>query len=97
MQRKEVLEQLKLHRKKFASLDTKRNSDMYTIIEKKEPEIKAKLGSPKKATQDWGALPARNTDPMNDSAYVRRLKKANYGKWYMDPGDYNRKADFITQ
>ena len=34
---------------------------------------------------------------MNDSAYVRRLKKANYGKWYMDPVDYNRKADFITQ
>ena len=47
-QRKDVLEQLKLHRKKFGSLDAKRNSDMYTIIEKKEPDLKAKLGSPKK-------------------------------------------------
>ena len=69
---------------------------MFTIVEKYETETSTKLASPRK-TKDWGALPERNTDPMNDSSYVRRLKKANYGKWYIDPNEYNTKADFITQ
>lgn len=72
---------------------SKKNTDMYTIMERHEPP---KLKSPRKG-KDWGALPTRDTDPMKDTAYVRRLKKANYGKWYMQPEDYNRKADFITQ
>ena len=96
-QRKDVLEMLKAQRKKGRSMDlnagSKKNTDMYTIMERHEPP---KLKSPKKG-KDWGALPTRDTDPMKDTAYVRRLKKANYGKWYMQPEDYNRKADFITQ
>jgi hypothetical protein len=24
-------------------------------------------------------------DPMKDESYVRRLKMANYGKWYLQP------------
>ena len=31
-----------------------------------------------------------------DSADIRRLKAANYGKWYIRPGQYNRKLASIT-
>ena len=99
-QRKEALDLLKMHgkhRRRGASIDRQKHNDMYTIIEKKESTLKANLASPGRKTKDWGALPQKNTDPMNDTAYVRRLKKANYGKWYMDPSEYNKKADFITQ
>ena len=34
---------------------------------------------------------------MTDESYVRRLKKANYGKWYIKPEDYNNRVDFITK
>lgn len=43
--------------------------------------------SPRK-TKDWGALPKLNKDPMSDEHYVRRLKMANYGKWYLQPENF---------
>ena len=28
---------------------------------------------------------------MQDKAYLRRIKKANYGKWYLNPGAFEKK------
>ena len=28
---------------------------------------------------------------MHDEAYVRRIKKANYGKWYLTPSKFEKK------
>ena len=97
--RKEVLDRLKQMKKqagtKLKKPEVKRH-DMYTIMESQEPAVKTNLNSPRK-TKDWGALEKKNKDPMNDTSYIRRMKKANYGKWYMNPDDYNNKAEFITQ
>jgi hypothetical protein len=34
---------------------------------------------------------ASNVDLMQDKAYLRRIKKANYGKWYLNPGAFEKK------
>ena len=51
--------------------------------------------SPRK-TKDWGALPKLNKDPMSDEQYVRRLKMANYGKWYLQPENFKKKVELIN-
>lgn len=38
-----------------------------------------------------------NTDPMKDESYVRRLKMANYGKWYLQPKTYGDKVNKINK
>ena len=37
------------------------------------------------------ASPERNIDLMKDEAYLRRIKKANYGKWYLTPEKFEKK------
>jgi hypothetical protein len=38
-----------------------------------------------------------NVDPMKDTGYIRRLKMANYGKWYLQPADFKTKIKRINQ
>jgi hypothetical protein len=33
---------------------------------------------------------------MKDEGYIRRLKMANYGKWYIAPKEYTTKVDKIN-
>ena len=74
---------------------------MFTIQEQHEPiSSLPKLSSRMSKQQSNAGLaiaPKRSNDPMSDESYVRRLKKANYGKWYIQPEDYNKRVDFITQ
>ena len=51
--------------------------------------------SPPRGQLHKGPLTTRNTNPLNDEAYLRRLKAANYGKWYLTPKEYNRKIDLV--
>ena len=72
---------------------------MFTIQEQSEPlttlpKLSSRMKKQQKAIE---VSPKRNNDPMNDESYVRRLKKANYGKWYINPEDYNNRVDFITK
>jgi hypothetical protein len=46
-----------------------------------EFKIRGEQASPK--TQRFQSY--ENMDPLRDSQYVRRLKKANYGRWYIKP------------
>ena len=55
------------------------------------------LSNSQNKKKDWGALPKLNTDPMQDEKYVRRLKMANYGNWYLMPSDYQKKVKKISK
>ena len=33
----------------------------------------------------------------NEEVIVRKLKAANYGKWFIRPEDFNRKIDKLNQ
>ena len=35
-------------------------------------------------------------DPLNDANYVRRLKMANYGRWYIKPNEFTNKIDLLN-
>lgn len=43
--------------------------------------------SPKKAA----------SDPLNDPNYVRRLKMANYGRWFMKPAEFTNKVHILNK
>ena len=36
-------------------------------------------------------------DPLEDSLYVRRLKQANYGRWYIKPNEYNKRVEWFNE
>jgi hypothetical protein len=40
---------------------------------------------------DGSGSPDKNVDLMKDEAYLRRIKKANYGKWYLNPSKFEKK------
>jgi hypothetical protein len=33
----------------------------------------------------------KKDDPLNDTNYLRRLKMANYGRWFISPTNYKEK------
>ena len=35
-------------------------------------------------------------DPLNDEQYVRRLKCANYGRWYIEPEAFSKQVDWFN-
>lgn len=39
----------------------------------------------------------QSPDPLHDNDYVHRLKMANYGRWYMDPLDYQKRIDLFNE
>lgn len=49
------------------------------------------MPSPPKQTSKKGQ------DPMHDAAYIRRLKMANYGKWFIKPNKFTRKVAMINK
>jgi hypothetical protein len=85
----EVAQQLSSERKGSQGRASLERSELPVIMEAKP------FKSPKR-TKDWGALPKLNTDPMKDEGYVRRLKMANYGKWYISPDKYATKVNKIN-
>ena len=36
-------------------------------------------------------------DPLKDPKYVRRLKMANYGRWFISPDQYQDKVDWLNK
>jgi len=40
--------------------------------------------------------PLKKTDPLADADYVRRLKMANYGKWFLKPKDFTTKVEMLN-
>lgn len=40
--------------------------------------------------------PVKITDPLTDADYVRRLKMANYGKWFLKPQDFTAKVEMLN-
>jgi len=41
--------------------------------------------------------PEKNIDLMKDEAYLRRIKKANYGKWYLTPSKFEKKNQRLNK
>jgi hypothetical protein len=41
--------------------------------------------------------PEKNVDLMTDEAYLRRIKKANYGKWYLTPSKFEKKNQRLNK
>jgi hypothetical protein len=41
--------------------------------------------------------PVRALKPLNSDLYARKLKEANYGKWFLTPRDYNRKISVVNK
>lgn len=40
---------------------------------------------------DGSGSPDKNIDLMKDKTYIRRIKKENYGKWYLKANAYEKK------
>ena len=85
----EVAQQLSVERRVSQPRASLERTELPVIVEGRT------FKSPKRS-KDWGALPKLNTDPMKDEGYVRRLKMANYGKWYISPREYATKVNKIN-
>ena len=75
-------------------------TDLYTIQENgKSQRQSPKFAqiSPARGSIHRGPLDPKNTNPLADDSYLRRLKAANYGKWYLTPKEYNRKVDLVNE
>jgi hypothetical protein len=63
------------------------------IYEKRLQAVTSRHTSPKK-----NRSPERDLgDPLEDSLYVRRLKKANYGRWYIKPDEFSKRVDWFNE
>jgi hypothetical protein len=63
----------------------------------REAESKIALfGSPRRGTVTTLSAVKAQSDPLLDPTYLRRLKMANYGRWFMKPVEYVQKVDFIN-
>ena len=67
--------------------------DLYTIMEAKQSVTKS---PPKKSNLRLPNGEKRSLNPLHDQAYLRRLKMANYGKWYLKPEAYSNKIAQIN-
>ena len=38
-----------------------------------------------------------SSDPLNDPNYVRRLKMANYGRWFIKPAEFTNKVHILNK
>ena len=56
---------------------------------KRQAEIDKFLGRKKPS--------AAIADALQDEKYVRRLKMANYGRWFIKPSDYTNKVNKLNQ
>ena len=72
------------------------HNDVELMLGKSKPR-KASKSPPTQMKKDKMVLPKLNVDPMKDSGYVRRLKMANYGKWYLQPKEYGNKVNKINK
>ena len=47
-------------------------------------------------TSPAGSPGKKPANYYEDETYLRRLKQKNYGKWYVNPEDYNRKIGLLN-
>jgi hypothetical protein len=56
------------------------------VVHRKEAQENMMVLSAKKSPQQSPSKKA--DDPLNDPKYIRRLKMANYGRWFIAPQQY---------
>ena len=46
--------------------------------------------------QIYSRRPFKHEDPLEDEDYVRRLKMANYGRWFLKPETFTNKVQLLN-